>query len=66
MVCERIADGPIPGTGWYILDEAPRDLVAPGGVVLCDDRALKPHADAARAAGSAWELLRRYQAGAPA
>lgn len=54
----RVADGPINGTGWYILDNAPSELLAPGGVVLCHDNTLVPHAKAAQCAQSAWALLR--------
>jgi hypothetical protein len=57
----RVADGPINGTGWYILDNPPPELLAPGGVVLLHDATLRPHARAGRAAASAWELLRRYR-----
>ena len=61
----RVADGPINGTGWYVLPDAPRELLAPGGVVLCADSQRTPHPGAVRAAASAWELLRRYQANEP-
>jgi hypothetical protein len=58
----RIADGPINGSGWYILDDPPLELIAPGGVVLLSDDTLTPHADAEAAAQSAWTTLRRHQA----
>jgi hypothetical protein len=58
----RVADGPVNGTGWYLLDDAPRELIAPGGVVLCDDATTTPHAGAGSAAQSAWALLRSHQA----
>jgi hypothetical protein len=57
----RIAEGPINGSGWYILDDPPHELIAPGGVVLLCDDTLTPHADAGRAAQAAWELLRHHQ-----
>ena len=58
----RIADGPIAGTGWYILDNPAPDLIAPGGVVLLRDDTATPHAHAHAAAGAAWTQLRQYQA----
>jgi hypothetical protein len=58
----RVADGPINGSGWYIFDDPPRELVAPGGVVLLSDDTLTPHADAEAAAQSAWQLLRHHEA----
>lgn len=56
-----VAIGPVPGTWWCTLDDALYELVAPGGVVLAWEGTLQPHPDAARAAESAWALLRRWQ-----
>lgn len=54
---QRVALGPVVGTDWCVLDAAPADLLAPGGVVLCVENTLTPHPDAERAARSAWALL---------
>lgn len=53
----RVAQGPVDGTDWCVLDDPPDVFLAPGGVVLCVEGTLTPHPDAARAACSAWELL---------
>lgn len=63
-VC-RVADGPIDGTGWYVLDNASRAITAPGGVVLCHDRTAAPHPDAGRHAKTAWTLLGCWRADNP-
>lgn len=59
---EFVARGPVKGTDWCVLEEPAAELVAPGGVVLCVEGTREPHEDAARAAGSAWELLRLWSA----
>jgi hypothetical protein len=57
----RVASGPTRGTDWCVLDNPPRDCVAPGGVVLCDEGTRDPHPDAKRAAQSAWAMLARWR-----
>lgn len=52
-----VAIGPVTGTAWCVLDNAPSDLLAPGGVVLCEEGTSIPHPDAAQAAQSAWAAL---------
>lgn len=59
---QRVALGPVEGTDWCVLDGAPAGLVAPGGVVLCQEATLTAHPDAERAARSAWEILDRWRA----
>lgn len=56
-----VCRGPVFGTDWCVLTDPPRELVAPGGVVLCTEGTLTPHPDAQRAATSAWELLKHWQ-----
>jgi hypothetical protein len=62
MMTTRVADGPITGTGWYVLHDPPSALIAPGGVVLCQDTTKAPHDEAEAAARRAWwELVQRLQ-----
>lgn len=56
----RVAGGPIAGTDWCVLDNPPRDVLAPGGVVLCLAGTRTPSPDAARAADSARAVLRDW------
>ena len=57
-----VAAGPVKGTDWCVVPDPPDAEVAPGGVVLCWEGTVTPHPDAERAAGSAREILARWQA----
>lgn len=58
----RVASGPTKDTDWCVIDDPPKDCIAPGGVVLCWQDTQDQHPDAKRAAESAWAMLRRWAA----
>jgi hypothetical protein len=56
----HVASGPTAGTDWCVIADPPPGCLAPGHVVLCVEGTQTPHAEAQRAAESAWALLRRW------
>lgn len=53
-----VAQGPYPESEWCVIDDStPRELWAPGRVVLCHTGTRRPHDQAELAARSARELL---------
>ena len=55
-----VASGPAFGSDWCVEDDAPMELVAPGGVVLCRIGTTEPHPDAQAAAAAGWETLNSW------
>jgi hypothetical protein len=55
-----VASGPVFGSDWCVVPNAPAGLVAPGGVVLCLIGTTTPHPDAAKAATAGWDMLNQW------
>ena len=55
-----MASGPVMGSDWCVVPDAPEELLAPGGVVLCLIGTTTPHPEAQAAAVLGWEALNQW------